>query len=532
MVQNTTLRICKGIPWDNTYQHVRLFDSQTARDTYIQGKTAYTYTNYGYISKSNIIVVEGKADLYRDCNYVAWKNTGYSNRWFFAFITDVVYVSDNTTNIVFEVDLFQTWFYDITIKPCYIDREHTNDDSIGASLTEETVMMGDPVRITTHNFNVGYTWYMYATQKEDHVEETFGSDIYTAPGKAGNELSGYYKIYVGALDREAGFQGKSFVQAVSDFYSGYGKQESLVSLFALFEKDSDANRYEVNRPTTFGNYTPKNNKLFIYPYNYCTVVMCGNEVPFRYEWFEGGKAVFGVKNTKYAGNSTYVYPVGYQKEGIGNSNFDIEDSVPTGALPSASFNTNSFANYLASAVPSVAIGAVGAAIGNYVSAAGEVAAAKKVISFKPKYIPTVGEVFKERELTDALGTVTNSISDFGQHALNSRSVSGTTTLSDLVYEKNLNIRVKEMQVQEEFARIIDDYFSTFGYKTGIVKAPNITGRKSWNYVKTIASFVTGDIPEKAKEFFRNLLDNGVTFWHVDDIGNYSLDNSIEEGVIK
>lgn len=76
------------------------------------------------------------------------------------------------------------------------------------------------------------------------------------------------------------------------------------------------------------------------------------------------------------------------------------------------------------------------------------------------------------------------------------------------------------------AKQIDDYFSTYGYLVAETKKPNLTGRRSWNYVKTNACNVQGKVPPPVLAAFNKMLDNGITFWHTPDVGNYALDNSI------
>lgn len=78
----------------------------------------------------------------------------------------------------------------------------------------------------------------------------------------------------------------------------------------------------------------------------------------------------------------------------------------------------------------------------------------------------------------------------------------------------------------EIARVIDDYFSMYGYSVGEIKVPNVVGRRSWNYVKTNGASVVGKVPAGTLAQINRLFDRGITFWHVNDVGNYALDNSI------
>jgi hypothetical protein len=84
-----------------------------------------------------------------------------------------------------------------------------------------------------------------------------------------------------------------------------------------------------------------------------------------------------------------------------------------------------------------------------------------------------------------------------------------------------------MSVRAEVARTIDDFFTMFGYKVNRVKVPNVTGRRNWNYVKTIGCYIDGDIPQGDMQEIKNMFDRGVTFWHNPaTFADYSQNNDI------
>jgi hypothetical protein len=86
-----------------------------------------------------------------------------------------------------------------------------------------------------------------------------------------------------------------------------------------------------------------------------------------------------------------------------------------------------------------------------------------------------------------------------------------------------------MSIKDEYARIIDDYFSRFGYKVNSLKVPNITGRTYFNYVEIGAGedIAFGTLPIDAMEDINNIFRRGTTIWHNhDNIGNFSLDNNL------
>ena len=77
------------------------------------------------------------------------------------------------------------------------------------------------------------------------------------------------------------------------------------------------------------------------------------------------------------------------------------------------------------------------------------------------------------------------------------------------------------------ARVIDNYFTMYGYKVNRLKVPNIYGRENWNYVKTIGANIEGDIPEEDINELKNIFNAGVTLWHnASTYLDYTQSNSI------
>lgn len=493
MTPNSQLYICKGIPWDNDYTHVRLFDNAQAANSFILAHKVAERSRYNYVSKDNTIRVDGYSDKYKDCNYIAFNNVSYSNKWYYAFITDIKYINDGSCLITFEEDVFQTWFYDASVRACFVEREHVTDDTIGANTVPENIVMGDPVNVGGSNKQYVHTWYMYVSQLAPGVEDMDLTIL--NPGDEGNKTSGFYKIRLGDLG--------DTMDTLIKLYTHKGMLEAINSVFALTDVENIGGPITFAPVDTFGGYTPKNNKLLCYPYNYMTIVMAGSEIAYRYEYFTDRSPSFQLKQPLYPGGASYIFPIGYQ-QGVGNDVFNLENSVTTGAYPTASFGASQFQNYLAQQGPSIAIGLIGD-IGSIVG--GAYAASPEAI-------------------TGGVTGIANTIADLYKHALVSQTVKGTQSISNLAYEEYIFVRLKNMQIRPEYAKIIDDYLSTFGYKVCRIKTPNITGRASWNFVKTIDANVVGDIPDRAAKKLRQLFDHGITIWHTDDVGNYSLDNSI------
>lgn len=98
----------------------------------------------------------------------------------------------------------------------------------------------------------------------------------------------------------------------------------------------------------------------------------------------------------------------------------------------------------------------------------------------------------------------------------------TTLLGYEKFDKNIFTRYT---IKREFAKVIDDYFSMFGYQTNEVKTPNIKNRPNWNYIKTVHANIIGDIPQSDLIEIKSYFDNGITLWHnPDTFLDYSQNN--------
>ena len=139
---NSIIRIMNNVPLDDTYNHTVLFANITAQQTYFSSASVVKYTlndqSYQRVRKG-VMRIEKKAEDLYDCNYLAFQNTSFGNKWFYAFITGVEYVNNVTSEVRFEIDVMQTYMFDIEVKQCFVEREHVTDDSIGANTIAEPV---------------------------------------------------------------------------------------------------------------------------------------------------------------------------------------------------------------------------------------------------------------------------------------------------------------------------------------------------------------------------------------------------------
>ena len=84
-----------------------------------------------------------------------------------------------------------------------------------------------------------------------------------------------------------------------------------------------------------------------------------------------------------------------------------------------------------------------------------------------------------------------------------------------------------MSIKAEYARIIDEYFDMYGYKTHRVKIPAENHRVNYWFTKTIDANITGEIPQEDLQIIKDCYNRGVTFWkNPENFKDYAVQNGI------
>ena len=265
----------------------------------------------------------------------------------------------------------------------------------------------------------------------------------------------------------------------------------------------------INKITAFNDYTPKNNKCFVYPYNYLFVSNNnGSNNIYKYEDFNTNNCVFENQIALTVGCSGRIVPKNYKRMA---SNDD--EALPLGKYPTCAWPSDAFTNWLTqngvNIVASIAL------------TAGGVAAA---IATGGATLPIVAGA-----ITSVAGTVAGTIGQFNQASL-APNISGGQATGDVIWACNRNkFTFRQMRVKTEYLKIIDDYFTRFGYAIKKLEMPNITGRSIWNFIEIGSSeeIGYGNVPTKYMDIINNACRRGVTIWHNHaNVGNYTLNNTI------
>ena len=146
---DSKLILASNIKLDKSYANVLSYDTNDMLSL-VESRAEYTQSNYNYIDYTkNEIMANVDYSIAINCNYIAFQNPRHGNKWYFAFIDDVKYKAPNQCLIVFSIDVWSTFFDDWTSKPCFVVREHVNDDTIGKHTIPENVTLGE-YKINAH----------------------------------------------------------------------------------------------------------------------------------------------------------------------------------------------------------------------------------------------------------------------------------------------------------------------------------------------------------------------------------------------
>ena len=138
--------LAKNINIDKQYTNVLSYSEQDML-TLCQSQThlVASANNYSFIRPTGSIMAGFTYAQCLQANYIAFQNPDYSNKWFFAWIDDVIYKGDKNTEITFTVDAWSTWFDYWTKKVCFINRQHVLNDTIGLHTIPENLDVGEVV---------------------------------------------------------------------------------------------------------------------------------------------------------------------------------------------------------------------------------------------------------------------------------------------------------------------------------------------------------------------------------------------------
>lgn len=518
------------------------FTNATAQYNYFSSLPKLAVDNFTYQRKDGTIRYGANFDSLQTYNYVMYRNDAYSNKWFYAFITGMEYLNDNVTAISIKTDVWQTYQFELTFKPVLIDREHTNNDAIGANTYPEGLELGEMVcngnvtNFGTDSSGVG-EWVIVVdvSMIENPGDNQTLKYTGTPPSQYINGTpSGLYHLLIGVnaslvtsardiinLYDEAGLG--DAVQNVYILPSNLIGNTTSITLSTINVTDPrsvmvympntstgvvNMGTYTYNRASTISGYVPKNNKLFCYPYNYLNVSNnAGTVIPYHYEDFSGDIS-FKVEGVLTPSGSIKAIPQNYKYVTSSENAYDF--SISGAKYPICAWTTDSYTNWLTQNAVNMTHEWTQAVFqggweGLKTTIGTTLASGNALVGFGAGVATYAGGL---------IGTALDQHRAKSQANLVADQARGNANAGDIVWSKlRSRFTFMPMSIKPEYARCIDEFFSQYGYKCNRVKVPNITGRRNWNYVKTIGCYIDADMPQDDLAEIKSMFDKGITLWH-------------------
>lgn len=552
MARNGKIILSKGIKLDKSYKQVLSLSESNMISLMSDSSHLVSYkTNYSFIRERGSITV---GETYANClkaNYMAFQNTDYSGKWFFAFIDNVVYVNNATTEIYYTVDVWTTWFDYWNPHTCYIVRQHATSDVIGSNTVPENLEHGEYIgtNLTALNkiedefddwwlallvavpidgtdspvLNIGnayLTGSLYLTDNPLILASLANTEIATE----GGQILACYIIPRAIIPNSALTQVPvtgGYYYRVSSWTDTWYKLEVIMSRSTLENGGFDTD-----------GFVPVNKKLFTYPYCYCLMTNNnGASNVLRFEDFVNGQINVKYYGVPTVGGSIIAVPFGYK-----NITENFVEGLVAGKFPTLGWSEDAYTNWLTqnavnNQMDKLRIG--GEAILGVAQVAGGVALASTGAG------ATIGAGLISSGASTLVGAGVDAFNDAKEdrvHQMEPDSYKGNVGGGDILtaIERNTFI-YRCMTIKSEYARKLDKFFTRYGYMQKAIMQPNLSHRANYNFVQIAKDSTTAYsnnhnnicVPASDLESINNIFRSGVTVWNNHtNMGDYSVSNGI------
>lgn len=620
MPRYSTIRLCVA-PLDKTYKNTIWFDNTDSREiqrhNYFYSLPGQIFNNQSLcrINANTFRVQAYYEDLLR-YNYMVFTNPKsegvMQSREFYAFVDQINYINESTSEIVFTIDYLMTYMFDFKVQPSFVEREHSETDYMFEHHVEEGLETGEYVEqsITkladfsdcdigiacTIDFYNLPPFNPYGTSSDEYPWVCFVKNIpalntngwtlaymsnmtdppvqfdpkwfqYNYGTMQAGVFQGYtmYRFPKNNSEQVAAFLAALSRLGVADSVKmivpipknlvtvKYSKpfvftpdstnpSTSVTVNVDIIEPVSTATDVEFIVDNTAFYKNVKNNKCFCSPYvKQCLYNYEGGLVEYKPELFQHGtgnkkpfKAYYTFDYAAVTGSDTLVrakpktYAQGSTQYALDITNF-----------PLGSWGYSVFDNWYAQNRNSLNWQYAAAGIGLLTSAGIGIA----TFGASTAAIPLITAAGNLAGGVASVGKLVGSVQDKKVLPNTAQGQIGNTSFG---IAHNLKALAAVVYIcTDDYIKIIDDYFTMYGYTSHEVKVPNVfanKGRPYFNYIKTqnvtlVPVKATGNntkyLSSEAINTISAILDNGITFWNCSklsgtnpiEVGDYTVDNS-------
>ena len=562
--------------------HQLYFTARDKQDQYFTSKIVYAIMDCKYQPRNGTLRIKKYVEELDNVNYGFYRNTYQGKtKTFYFWILARNLISKNTTELTIQIDVIQTWMWEMDFNPCMIESAHVPDDTLGKHTIPEDFELGPYITINRYKTSelIGDICYFIAVTDPDNGN---------IGGRFGKIYSGFALRYYAASDSG---QLTSYIEDLCEA----GKADAIAFIFTFPQRmlneaglslnsgdrisGADMLRVLVNYTGVqnyfeFGtdSYTPYNNKTLCYPFRMLVVTTPnGNTITLHLEDFEGSQIQFYLDGILCQNPKFTLTPANYA-----GKDFAIEDSIELQGYPLCSWNNDNYGNWYANNVNSIRSTATNATnsyhtnalvaensynnalqnagttaltstISNAAGAINSIASlnAGGLISAGANQINT-GINYSQAQRNAANDLSNSALMNTNNYLNTMRSLTasvkdaqvqpntakGDTTVGGLDVSRDTNtFFISIAAIKPEYARIIDMQFQVYGYKLLQTANPSLFfhNRERWNFIKTVNCSIKGNVPDTDKQAIQEFFNNGFTWWHKEEyMYNYNIKNEIRE----
>lgn len=528
----TNIRLLK-CPLEADQNHQLTFANLAAQQAYFNGLPSLSVNGCTYQRKDGVLRFAANFDEAIKYNYCMYQNKEYSDKWFYAFITGMTYLGNEVVGVELKTDVFQTWQFDFVWKPCFVEREHVYDDTPGRHTIPEDVELGPYVQCTPTTTFEGSGNGRIAFQVSEIAPKIQTPSGYKPYAFAYNGIYSGLILFSVANATQAEMIINDYVSAgkvdaiqaifmisalatqpymVSDYYDANNAHREIYFYTQTDKASSITTPIQPITPTKLGKlsdsdeykWTPKNNKLLTYPYCYLVGSNgVGENKIYHYEDFAARQASFVYAFAIGQGCSGIALPANHYKGNTSNDN-DVtsslhsvwDEGITFPKFPLCAWASDYYLNWLTQNAVNVPMKEIGSAL----QAAGNLFTGN-IIGGAQSLFEGIGSVMSERYQAQLVPNETH----------------GNPTNSDVAWGcKMSTVQYTGYSIKYEYAQVIDNFFTMFGYKVNSLQVPYINIRPNFDFCKTRGCIVEGNIPQNDLDEMKQIMDKGITFWHNPD----------------
>lgn len=528
----TNLRLL-STPLESDYSNTLWFPNVAAQTAYFTGKIVKTFDDFNYIKKDNTIVVAEEIDKLYNCNYIMYKNSNFTTRWFYAFINRMEWASNGSTRLYVSTDVIQTWFFDITYYQSYVDRCHSSTDVVGDNIVPEDFTTGDAG---------GYQVAGSSDVTPDGIA-VFATTTYAGESRTGSVNSG---IYSGAQNLSDFHVDNPGVGTLLDSYVKNGTATAVIRLqqYPYVLKNAPLSISFSKHPASINGYTPKNKKLLSAAFITCFMSMYGQECKFSPAFITGNSVSIKLSADLTSGTiSSFVENY---------SSNDISTIALFAVIPESGWAYNQYKNNynLHSASNAIyvqrqqnvrvgntaqavvgSIGAIAGMAGSIIDTINPVTLAtgragtaiQKVSGSASNLISNATNAAIQFSGIDDITQDLTAIAENYNAPATGNSAASNGYIATGKTKFTYGYKVPPTDLVERY----DKYLTVYGYKQSVYRNIDLHARTKWTFIKTNGLNASGNFPDEDMQIIKQAFDKGIFFWdYTATFGNFDQSNPI------